>query len=267
MSKGHKRQRESATQPPGQPFGAIPLHALADRRLSELHLRVLGIIAYHDRMSLITGSGQGCWASVKRMAEEIGGYNYTNAATAIRELTNWGYIQVEQRPSDKRMKIHRVMYDSANSLPLGQTKSRESSVPCDEDSMPQGHSNCPDSMPHGKLSPEIVCPADTLSGSSETEIDAQYIPLNGIINSVKRTKEPGDAGPSDEAPPADGISSEGAMPDAELRTLALRHVVRGSAERLSGWSGVPLDALTPFIEGAPLLEPYRDRLSEYLTSW
>lgn len=267
MPKGNKRQREPATQPPGQPFGAIPLHALADRRLSELHLRVLGIIAYHDRMSLITGSGQGCWASVKRMAEEIGGYHYTNVSTAIGQLQKWDYLQVEKRSSDKRMKVYRVRYDSADSLPQGQTIDGKSSLPSGADSLPQGHSNCPDSMPHGKLSPEIVCPDDTLSGSSETEIDAQYIPLNGIIDSVKRIKEPGDAGPSDEAPPADGISSEGAMPDAELRTLALRHVVRGSAERLSGWSGVPLDALAPFIEGAPLLEPYRDRLSEYLTSW
>ena len=46
-------------------FGAVPPRAAADPRLTRLDLRVLIIIATHDRMSEI-GGGAGCFGCAKR---------------------------------------------------------------------------------------------------------------------------------------------------------------------------------------------------------
>src|SRR5690349_1959535 len=90
-------------------FAPLPARAIGDQRLTKLHFRVLGAIAFHDRMSDPRKAGQGCWASNRTLSSECG-CNYTNLSTAISELAGWGYIKRDSRPLDKRRRIYRVIY-------------------------------------------------------------------------------------------------------------------------------------------------------------
>ncbi|GAG18887.1 unnamed protein product, partial [marine sediment metagenome] len=49
-------------------FAALPARAIGDARLTGLHLKALGAIATHDRISGQRKKGQGCWAGNKRLA-------------------------------------------------------------------------------------------------------------------------------------------------------------------------------------------------------
>src|SRR5690242_6147773 len=68
-------------------FSGIPLRALADGRLTDRDYRILGIVAGYDRMSSVRG-GQGCWASLKTMAGQVGGEgaDYTRFSGSISKL-------------------------------------------------------------------------------------------------------------------------------------------------------------------------------------
>lgn len=154
-------------------FGPIPLRAFSDQRLTELHLRTLGIIAYHDRMSLVVGAGQGCWASSATMAEEMGGYNIANVSTAISQLEKWGYLQIEKRPADKRMRVYRVIFEPSGNLPPGQT------IDADESG---------DRLPKGKEPPKVVCPPDRINDWNTEETSPQYISQSEERDFAEATK-------------------------------------------------------------------------------
>ncbi len=87
--------------------GAMPFRCFGDRRMTGLHLRVLGVIATHDRLSQVK-RGQGCWAGQKRIAGAVG-TGISHVSEAIRELTDWGYLTAEKGNSEVR-KVYRVCY-------------------------------------------------------------------------------------------------------------------------------------------------------------
>jgi hypothetical protein len=87
--------------------GMVPFRCLGDRRLTGLHFRVLGVIATHDRLSMIYG-GQGCWAGQKRIAKRLGTYK-SHVSRAISELVSFGYLTVEKGEGEIR-KVYRVVY-------------------------------------------------------------------------------------------------------------------------------------------------------------
>jgi hypothetical protein len=91
--------------------GIIPFRCFGDRRLTRLHFRVLGVIATHDRLSIIKG-GQGCWAGQKRIDEAVGtGKSHVSEATS--DLTDWGYLTAEKGGGEAR-KVYRVIYSTGD---------------------------------------------------------------------------------------------------------------------------------------------------------
>jgi DNA-binding MarR family transcriptional regulator len=89
-------------------FAAIPERALADKRLSASHFRVLGKVALHDGRSAANG-GDGCWKSQQEMAEGIN-LDGANFSRTLKELLLWGYVRRERHPRDKRKWTYRVTY-------------------------------------------------------------------------------------------------------------------------------------------------------------
>ncbi len=124
-------------------FAAIPARAVGDPRLKGLHLKVLGAVALHDRLSAARKNGQGCWAGNKRLAELIG-CNYSNLSTALTELATWGYIDSRTNPMNKTRRILFIVYDERdgafvkanrddNPLPTGKLSAADNSLPTGED--------------------------------------------------------------------------------------------------------------------------------------
>jgi|SRR5215211_5410194 len=107
-------------------FAPLPMRAISDHRLSALHLRVLAAIAWHDRLSDHRKGGQGCWASNKTLAEEVG-CDYTRLSASITTLASLGYVDRRPHLVNKRLRVYRVIYDSgspADSLPNGKLSDR-----------------------------------------------------------------------------------------------------------------------------------------------
>lgn len=97
----------------GPQFGAIPLRALADPKLSAADLRLLGAIAYHDRFG---GNGDGCRASPRRLAA-MTGVRYDHIARQAARLAARGYIETTRAAAgDKRRKVYAVVYEEVASI-------------------------------------------------------------------------------------------------------------------------------------------------------
>lgn len=147
-------------------FAPVPLRAMASD-LSGLQLRVLICVAAHDRMSLLTGKGQGCRASNERMSTMIG-CSYARLCSTLSELTKAGYLQ---RESLGRHSVYRVIYTDDDRLLFGNVSQRKAPL----DRLPsRGVTGCQHTSNNGAIPPETA---------------EQYIPLNGGRYSVETGKE------------------------------------------------------------------------------
>lgn len=98
-------------------FTTLPVAAIGDDRLHAVDLRVLAAIALHDGMSLVRGTGGGCYAKHKTLAEEVG-IDYARFSKSLRRLREFGYVQVEEQSHDRRRKTMRVPYPKDGSRPV-----------------------------------------------------------------------------------------------------------------------------------------------------
>lgn len=89
----------------------MPMRAAVDTRLSASALRLIMAVAWHDRMSLMTGTGAGCTASNKTLAAEIGVKDYTTLIKLRKHCEETGYFQLEPRQGGKRLEVIRVIPD------------------------------------------------------------------------------------------------------------------------------------------------------------
>ena len=115
-------------------FAPLPHRAIGDKRLSGIHYRVLAAVAYHDRLSRGRKNGregQGCWASHTKLAQECG-INYNNLSTTLRDLCGWGYLERERHPLNKRLRVYRVRYESADTSPNDEGYSSSNDDECPE---------------------------------------------------------------------------------------------------------------------------------------
>lgn len=180
---------------------------LRDVRLTALHFRALAVISHHDRMSLVTGKGQGCWASSATMAAAIG-CNVTNMSTAINQLAKWGYLEIGHLQSDKRKRVYRVIFTGSpvDDLPNGQTtienEDGEGYLPNGQTIMAGPSASSPhnmrparyapqadDCLPNSKEPVQVVCPGQSPNPQKCAESASQYIPLSGERNSAEAGKE------------------------------------------------------------------------------
>lgn len=127
-------------------------------------------------MSKLRGTGQGCWASHKTIAQEAN-VNYTNLSVLIGELIGWGYIAGEHRPLNRRMRVYRVEYDS---LPTGKHSAG--------DAPPEG-------LPLADQKVGIVCPKGNFSEQNQRDNHAEYIQKKNIDIEVSRERYPAEAAP------------------------------------------------------------------------
>lgn len=107
-------------------FAPLPLRAIGDSRLSALDFRVLGCLCAHDRMSKVTGKGQGAWASNETLSREVG-CHYARLSSSITKLGKLGYVEREQHPLNKRLRVYRVLYNRGwDTSPNGKQSSSSS---------------------------------------------------------------------------------------------------------------------------------------------
>ena len=90
-------------------FAAIPARAFLDNRLGLRHLRLLGLIALHDRLNR---NGVGCYAKRKRLAKLLG-WDETSVSHVLVDLRGFGYVATTPDPNERRSHVHRVLYDYA----------------------------------------------------------------------------------------------------------------------------------------------------------
>jgi DNA-binding MarR family transcriptional regulator len=129
-------------------FAPIPMRALSDERLSTIHYRALGAIAYRDGLGR---NKQGCWASPQDLAE-LCRVNDKNMITAISDLVTWGYASREPRPDDKRKRVYRVLYteDDRIAAKIGVPRVANASSTRDEIGSPQATKTAEIGCPEGR---------------------------------------------------------------------------------------------------------------------
>jgi hypothetical protein len=210
-----------------QLFAPVPLRAMA-LDLSGLQLRVLVCVAAHDRMSLVTGKGQGCRASNERMRQMVG-CNFSRLCSTLTQLADLGLLEKDRLG---RHTVYRVVYTEDDRLLFGNVWGR--SIGCQEAS--QGE--------------PIGCRDFPESDSFPPENGSQYIPLNGR----NRFCETGEYNSSEEARLATRVVREVARGLKNTRPKA----GRSKAARSKSF-GERLAILERRMdEGAPM-----DRVAEY----
>ncbi len=93
-------------------YAPIPARAVGDRNLTAEELRVLGVVAIHDRMG---ANGIGCYASHPRLAE-MAGCHIKSLSRSLRVLAERGYITGDQHPLNHRLRVYRVVYTEFDKL-------------------------------------------------------------------------------------------------------------------------------------------------------
>src|SRR4051812_16618604 len=103
-------------------FAAVPTRALSDPHLTDRDVRILGVIAAYDQMSLVTKRGQGSWASHSTMARKVAqGSNESNFSCSVTKLIEHGYLEVTRKADDRRRRVYRVKYTEEDALFWGKT--------------------------------------------------------------------------------------------------------------------------------------------------
>jgi hypothetical protein len=105
MTKGASRNER---------FGAIPMRAFSDTRLSRTHLAVLGVISSFDRFGR---NGAGCYARQERIAE-LAACTPSTVSKRVGDLSRWGYLKAERQKNRRRVQYN-VIHEP-ETCPTGQ---------------------------------------------------------------------------------------------------------------------------------------------------
>jgi len=93
----------------GEHFAAIPLRALSDRRLSRGDFRMLGALAYFDRLGR---NHAGCFAGRDKIAE-VSGIRAKDQARHTAHLEEFGYLEIKRSATDRRKRIYSLIYEAS----------------------------------------------------------------------------------------------------------------------------------------------------------
>ena len=88
-------------------FAPLPARTRNDLRLGKRHFRVLVSIALHDQLDK---NGAGCWASQRRLAT-MAGIDETGLSHTLTDLRAFGYITSTIHATNRRRRIHRIVYN------------------------------------------------------------------------------------------------------------------------------------------------------------
>lgn len=137
-------------------FYTGPVRAIGDARLAGLDHRVLHCVSLHDGMSLVKGTGRGCYATFATLTGLLG-CDAGNLSRSLKRLVDWGYL-TEERQDDRRRKTYRVVFDAET--PGNVT---------------------PDSWQNDQQSPsEIVGNGESGNGRNPPQTEQHYSSLKGL---------------------------------------------------------------------------------------
>jgi hypothetical protein len=88
--------------PKERKFWTGSINILSDPTPSALDLRVYGCVSMHDGMSLLKGTGMGCYATLATIAAEVGS-DIPNVSKSLKRLVGWERL-TEKRQGDARRK-------------------------------------------------------------------------------------------------------------------------------------------------------------------
>ncbi len=88
-------------------FGAIPVRAFGDTRLSAGDFRVMGAIAYFDRLGR---NGACCYVDPRKLGE-LAAVDYTHANRHTRRLQDFGYLEIGRSATDRRKRVYSLIYN------------------------------------------------------------------------------------------------------------------------------------------------------------
>ena len=88
-------------------FGAVPVRAFGDTRLSAVDFRVMGAIAYFDRLGR---NGAGCYVDPRKLAD-LAAVDYKHVARHTRRLQEFCYLSVTRSSTDRRKRVYSVIYN------------------------------------------------------------------------------------------------------------------------------------------------------------
>ena len=88
-------------------FGAVPVRAFGDTRLSAIDFRVMGAIAYFDRLGR---NGAGCYVDPRKLAE-LAAIDYKHVARHTGRLQEFGYLEINRSATDRRKRIYSLIYN------------------------------------------------------------------------------------------------------------------------------------------------------------
>ncbi len=101
-----KRPANDTSLAKSDPWGAVPIRAASDPRLSGSHFRVLTVIA---RYAGFGKNGTGCYAAQQTLADATG-LHITTISHRVADLVEWGYLS-SRRQKNRRRKQYNVLYD------------------------------------------------------------------------------------------------------------------------------------------------------------
>lgn len=172
-----KKYPEKKNEP--RKFYCLPTRAMLDPSLTALDHRVLGVISIHDGMSLLKGTGGGCYASYGTLTK-IAGCDYTNFGRSVSKLIKAGYLSREPQLMDKRRFTLRVIYsgivDETNNKIVDETNN-ETDQKIQKTGEIVGEINTKD--------PEIVGDEESESVGNQPETNGHYISLNEELHFVE----------------------------------------------------------------------------------
>ncbi|XNY07199.1 hypothetical protein ACMFL9_27395 [Sinorhizobium meliloti] len=88
-------------------FIPMPVRALQDDKLSAVDLRVLGAVAYHDRLGK---NGRGCFAAQATLAA-MARCDIRSVKRSLQHLEKQKHIIIEKSDKDGRQRIYRIVYE------------------------------------------------------------------------------------------------------------------------------------------------------------
>lgn len=90
-------------------FAPVPVRAITDPRMTGRKLRILAMVAAHDRFSV---NGVGCTLSRRALADKLG-LDWSNAKRDVRALIRAGYLDETPHPTRPGRVMLAVRYDDA----------------------------------------------------------------------------------------------------------------------------------------------------------
>ena len=103
-------------------WGAVPIRAAADPRLSAAHYKLLIVVA---RFAGFEKNGSGCYATQATMAK-LTGMHVTTVSRKLGELRQLGYLKAKRQQNRRRLQYSVAYSDAADCWPDEQVSSGDS---------------------------------------------------------------------------------------------------------------------------------------------